>query len=351
MKQLCFETNSKYEVIICDTLFDLLSKDAAFIMESACGSRRVYIITDSNTAKLHLETVIKMLSTYHIAACPIVIPAGEEAKSMEGYSKVCSELLSFGCGRNDCILNLGGGMVGDLGGFVAATYMRGIRYINMPTTLISMVDSSMGGKTGIDFNGSKNILGAFHAPSAVLICTDFLKTLPQREFRSGMGEIIKYAAIDGESVLDGVQSSFSIGEELIFRCCQIKREYVCGDEFDNGKRRILNLGHTFGHAFEAASDFSLSHGEAVGLGLLAVTEFGEKLGITDASVSQKVKKLVKRFDMATDYQSYARAAYEHIKHDKKLSGEMLDMVFIKNFGLPIRQNIPISAVDNFLQDG
>lgn len=230
------------------------------------------------------------------------------------------------------LLCFGGGVIGDMGGFAASVYMRGISFIAMPTTLIGMTDSSVGGKTGVDFCGVKNAVGSFHAPVLVVCCTDFLKTLPLRELHSGIGEIIKYAVIGGDSILNLLQGGIINNAALISACCEIKRKFVEEDEFDNGTRRILNLGHTFGHVFEAASRFSLSHGEAVGLGLAAAADFGEKLGFTKRGISQKIISLLREQGLKTNYAPYCtETAAELLLHDKKGDRSGIDMVFIKEF--------------------
>ena len=227
--------------------------------------------------------------------------------------------------------------------------MRGINFIAMPTTLIGMTDSSVGGKTGVDFCGVKNAVGSFHAPVLVVCCTDFLKTLPLRELHSGIGEIIKYAVIGGDSILNLLQGGIINNAALISACCEIKLKFVEEDEFDNGTRRILNLGHTFGHVFEAASGFSLSHGEAVGLGLAAAADFGEKLGFTERGIAQKIISLLREQGLKTNYAPYCtETAAELLLHDKKGDRSGIDMVFIKEFGHVFTHRVSTESAIAFL---
>ena len=201
----------------------------------------------------------------------------------------------------------------------------------------------------MDFCGVKNAVGSFHAPVLVVCCTDFLKKLPLRELHSGIGEIIKYAVIGGDSILNLLQGGIINNAALISACCEIKRKFVEEDEFDNGTRRILNLGHTFGHVFEAASRFSLSHGEAVGLGLAAAADFGEKLGFTERGIAQKIISLLREQGLKTNYAPYCtETAAELLLHDKKGDRSGIDMVFIKEFGHVFTHRVSTESAIAFL---
>ena len=327
MERIVFNSDGKsmqYEMLIGTSLNEFGIEICRFL---PCG--RVFILTDSNVAPLFLEDVSAALRAFGIDVLSLVVSAGEENKRLETVQSILAFLLKGNASRSDVLLCFGGGVIGDMGGFAASVYMRGINFIAMPTTLIGMTDSSVGGKTGVDFCGVKNAVGSFHAPVLVVCCTDFLKTLPLRELHSGIGEIIKYAVISA--------------------CCEIKRKFVEEDEFDNGTRRILNLGHTFGHVFEAASRFSLSHGEAVGLGLAAAADFGEKLGFTKRGIAQKIISLLREQGLKTNYAPYCtETAAELLLHDKKGDRSGIDMVFIKEFGHVFTHRVSTESAIAFL---
>ena len=347
MERIVFNSDGKsmqYEMLIGTSLNEFGIEICRFL---PCG--RVFILTDSNVAPLFLEDVSAALRAFGIDVLSLVVSAGEENKRLETVQSILAFLLNGNASRSDVLLCFGGGVIGDMGGFAASVYMRGINFIAMPTTLIGMTDSSVGGKTGVDFCGVKNAVGSFHAPVLVVCCTDFLKTLPLRELHSGIGEIIKYAVIGGDSILNLLQGGIINNAALISACCEIKRKFVEEDEFDNGTRRILNLGHTFGHVFEAASRFSLSHGEAVGLGLAAAADFGEKLGFTKRGIAQKIISLLREQGLKTNYAPYCtETAAELLLHDKKGDRSGIDMVFIKEFGHVFTHRVSTESAIAFL---
>lgn len=347
MERIVFKSggqSARYEMLIGSSVTEFGGELRRVL---PCG--RVFVLTDDNTAPLFLDAVSEQLRAFGIEVFSLVVPAGESSKQLETVRRILAFLLNGNATRRDVLLCLGGGVIGDMGGFAASVYMRGIDFIGMPTTLIGMTDSSVGGKTGVDFCGVKNAVGSFHAPTLVVCCTDFLKTLPPRELRSGIGEIIKYAVIGGDRISALLQGGAVNDPALISACCQIKKELVEADEFDNGARRILNLGHTFGHAFEAASRFSLSHGEAVGLGLVAVARFGEKLGFTDGSAAQKIAALLHAHGMETDYTPFCTdTAAELLLHDKKGDRDGIEMVFIKDFGQVFTHRVSVESAIDFL---
>lgn len=341
MKKLTIETERKSELLFSDSIDEIIQTIA-----SAVSPHRIFIVTDTIVAPLFLNEIQARFESCSARCESVVLPDGEASKSPDGLAVIYHFLAEHSASRKAYILNLGGGMVSDLGGFAAATYMRGISYINIPTTLLGMVDSSIGGKTAINFDGIKNLIGVFHSPAITAICPKFLSTLPESELRSGMGEIIKYHMIsDGVHSLPGSNASMT---ELIENCCRIKKHYVELDEFDLGQRKILNFGHTFGHAFESGSGFTLSHGEAVGLGMLAVCRFGEQKGLTKAGASDAVLAALSQAGLPTDYHAYAGAAVCELEHDKKGDGASIDMVFVKEIGKPLIMRIAVDEAKEFL---
>lgn len=249
---------------------------------------RDIVITDSN---------LDMHYGAHLPKTKLVIPSGEESKSLLVYEKLIRDLARLGTQRGDRVVAFGGGVVGDLAGFVAASYMRGIRLLQMPTSLLAMVDSSVGGKVGLDLPEGKNLVGAFYAPHEVVVCTQFLKTLPPRHFINGMAEVWKYGWIMDEPFLNQLESTVSDNldhskDDIVSRCIQLKNEVVTLDEFESsGLRATLNFGHTVGHAIESVTGYrSLLHGEAIAIGMVVETQLSERLGCCENGLSDRVRK-------------------------------------------------------------
>lgn len=273
MEKLCVDlAENSYDILFSDS-FSALPQ----ALENVTKSKKGLIVTDSNVDKLYAGAVEKLLSENDFSVGRFVFPAGEENKNMKTILDICKACLEQGLDRNSFVAALGGGVAGDMAGFAAAIYMRGIDFVQIPTTLLSQSDSSVGGKTGVDFMDGKNILGAFHQPKLVYINVDVLKTLPEREFVSGMGEVIKHGIIADKAFLDYIaENSDSVKKldtkTLLKMCkknCAIKAAVVSRDEKEQGLRAILNFGHTVGHAVETYYKFKLSHGECVGIGMYA----------------------------------------------------------------------------------
>ncbi len=287
---------------------------------------KVAIITDSNVEKLYgnvLDNYISTKTIFHYT-----LPSGEENKSENKYFEILNFLAENNFKRNDTIIAFGGGVTGDLSGFVASTYMRGITFINIPTTLLSMVDSSVGGKTAINLKSGKNLVGTFYQPALVYICLDFLKTLSEREILSGMGEVFKYVFILGlinkQDVISGID------ENLIYKCIKIKQQIVENDERESGERKLLNFGHTIGHAIEKASNYSLSHGECVLKGINLAIEFSYKKGFLSTEKYNEAKEIIKlsKADLSNPFSREDLIKY--LKNDKKGDGEYVDFIVIDN---------------------
>ena len=236
---------------------------------------------------------------------PVVIEGGESAKTLRTWTNVQQELLRRGLDRSACVVALGGGVVTDLAGFVAATYLRGIDWVAVPTSLLGMVDAALGGKVGANLLRTKNAVGAFHHPRAVLVGTDVLATLPARERRSGLGEVVKYAMIADRALfrelekgrVDGVGRDAESDARLVARCCRIKARFVAADAHEHGVRAALNFGHTLGHALEGDGRHGLTHGEAVGLGMLAACALAEELGVAREPQVERLRALLRRLGL------------------------------------------------------
>lgn len=334
-------TNHSYDIIIENNLLDHLS---SYIKE-VYSNKEVFIITDSNVAPLYLEKVENALKDDFIVAS-VVLPAGEPTKSFAGYQEACEKLIDLQVRRNHLLLALGGGVIGDLTGFVAATMYRGIDYIGIPTSLLSQMDSSIGGKTGIDFYNRKNIIGAFKQPLRVLIDPKTLDTLPYEEFRNGMGELIKHGAIGNAGLLELVKGGVkSISEEIIEESLKVKRAVVEIDEFDKCERMYLNFGHTFGHAIELK--YGYRHGEAVAIGMLMALKFGIDMGVTNPKCYDIIKDILVAYDFPIveyDYKDYlADMAYDK----KNLAGE-IRFIFISDIAKPMIYKIKEDKIKDLM---
>lgn len=306
----------------------------------ACGEReqgrkpcgRCIIISDSNVYPLYGARIEKNFED----KISFVIEAGEDSKNLKTYEEVLRFLAENGVDKSDTIIALGGGVVGDLAGFAAATYMRGIRYVQVPTTLLAAVDSSVGGKTAVNLKQGKNLVGAIHQPEAVYFDPEVLETLDRRQLNSGMAEVIKYAVLSGDERLveiiealaaEGSEYKAELIEEMVEICVKIKGSYIEKDPLDEGERRMLNLGHTVGHALEKLSGYELLHGEAVAIGLTKVAEFCEMNDIS------KLKRLFEMYDLPTTAEYPMAEVNEQIRRDKKAAGGKITFVSPYAFGI------------------
>lgn len=301
--------------------------------------KKLLIVTDSNVEKLYAAQVREILSGAGYDCAVHSFAAGEENKNMETVLGICSACMKNGLDRKSMIIALGGGVVGDMAGFAAAIYMRGIRFVQVPTTLLSQSDSSVGGKTGIDFMDSKNILGAFHQPKLVYINVSTLKTLPPVQFVSGMGEVIKHGIIRDKGFYEFIKNNYEEIKKLdsvtlikmAKRNCEIKAGVVELDEKESGLRAILNFGHTIGHAAESALNFGMTHGECVGLGIAAVCHIAQKRGLISEAETADIEDTLKRygFELKAELPE-PDEIYSFMQKDKKKANGKL------NFVLPIK---------------
>lgn len=313
MQVINVKTNKPYNVII--------DKGIAFSERLVLsGVRKVLIVTDSNVGNLYLEKIISVLKKSQL--CDIytfVMNAGEEYKTEKTVFQIISELSKNNFTRSDQIIAFGGGIVGDTAGFAASIYMRGIKYVQVPTTLLSAIDSSVGGKTAVNVNGIKNVAGTFYQPEAVCIDTDIISRISPKLFLDGMGEGVKYAILSGgrlaEIVIKGIVKENL--EEFIALCVACKAEVVSADEFEGGYRRVLNLGHTVAHAIETLSMHAVSHGYAVALGIVKITRAAVKLGLIETTLLEEIERLVKEYFKDIEYKLNASEAIEIIAKDKK----------------------------------
>ncbi len=307
------------------------------------GNRYV-VITDANVAARYGRGLLEDLQRAGLSAEMIVFPAGEAAKNMGTVLTVVRQLLQMRADRKTALIALGGGVVGDLTGFVASLYMRSLPYLQIPTTLVGQVDSSIGGKTAVDLEEGKNLLGSFYQPRAVLIDPSYLSTLPPEEFRNGLAEVVKYGIIDGEglfALLEAEMAALKLLERgvltrVIERCCGIKKGLVEIDEKDQGPRHFLNFGHTLGHALEAASDYALSHGSGVSLGMLAAARLSERSCGMPGRDRERIERLIKETGLPTTIPDQIKTdlIMSKLAADKKKSGKTINFVLIRKIGSP-----------------
>jgi 3-dehydroquinate synthase len=318
-----------------------LLNGAAEIIRTAAPAHRYAIISDANVAPLYAARVRGALGEAQAAL--FTIPAGESAKTREQWAKLSDALLAAGFGRDTTILALGGGVVGDLAGFVAATYMRGIPFVQLPTTLLAMIDASIGGKTGVDTPAGKNLVGAFHRPRAVIADPSVLLTLPPNHLRSGLAEAIKHGAIADAAYYLTIEDSLPSlladpGEDtmraLILRSVEIKASIVTQDEQEGGIRRNLNFGHTLGHAIESESGYSLLHGEAIAIGMVLESRLGERLGITAPGTAIRLRETVERAGLPHSLPRTldARRVLAATRRDKKAREGVVEYALIAEIG-------------------
>ena len=328
---------------------------------AACGSHlralmppcHMAVVADSTVAPLYLDTVQKSLSGAGFTVSTCVFPAGEEHKNFSTLAMILEFLAEHRLTRTDCVAALGGGVTGDMAGFAAAVYLRGIRYVQLPTTLLAAVDSSVGGKTAIDLRGGKNLAGVFLQPAAVLCDTDCLSTLPREVFAGGAAEAIKTGILCDESLFSLFEDGTLAAEpaEVIARCVAYKAGVVERDEREQGERRLLNLGHTVGHAIEACSGYAIPHGHAVAAGLAVIARAGETLGWTEEPVAARVAACLRQNGLPTGSDFSPEALAEAAYADKKRSGGDITLVVPKRIGLCQLKKIPVRELLSVIRAG
>ena len=305
---------------------------------------KLLVVYDENTHPLFSSDIKNQLANLELLE--IILPAGENTKNIQNYVKLLSFLAENNFTRGDGVLAVGGGVIGDLCGFVASTYMRGITYLACPTTLLSCVDSSIGGKTAVNLPEGKNLVGAFYAPSLVYISTSSLNTLPKREVECGLGEVVKYAFLDGEVTLEDIKAG--ITEELILKCLSVKKRFVENDEFDRGERAKLNLGHTVGHAVESLSKYEFSHGLCVAKGIDKIIDISCKYYDVGDDKKREFKNLLDcaDFDLSINYT--AEELLSKIKIDKKAESGAVSLILIKDIGATEIVKIPLQQLKELM---
>jgi 3-dehydroquinate synthase len=319
------------------------------------------LITDNNVGKLHGQTLLASLKDVGLNADLIDFPAGEASKNINTVLDIVEKLLKRGADRETLLIALGGGIVGDMVGFIASVFMRSIPYIQIPTTLVAQVDSSIGGKTAIDLPYGKNLLGTFYQPGAVFTDLIFLETLPEKEFNNGLAEIIKYGVIEDEKMFHALEDNMEAVKQkdvalllkLVENCCRIKKSIVEIDEKEQGLRRILNFGHTLGHALEALSKYEMTHGEGVALGMIAAAHLSEKMHYLESGETKRIKGLINSAGLPGNIpKSFSpESIISQLRMDKKKKGNIVHFVLLKKIGMPfVNGGIEASLISEVIEE-
>jgi 3-dehydroquinate synthase len=335
------KTSSSYEIYIGEEIVDRMGLILARHSWAGC----YIILTDSTVSSLYGARVQQTLTTMGLRVDMIDFPPGEQSKDIQTCLRICDRMMDTGADRTSALIALGGGVVGDITGFVASIYMRGIPYIQVPTTLLAQVDSSIGGKTGVDVARGKNILGTFYQPKGVFIDLAFLKTLNPQEVKNGLAEVVKYGIIDDPELFSTLEAraadikgrDMSLLKEIVTRSCRIKKGVVEIDEQEKGVRRILNFGHTIGHAIETESRYTIPHGDAVSMGMAAATILSERMQYLSAQDKERIIALIKAIGLPDRIPANLKVdrILSRMKGDKKKAGDSINVVLLKKIGIPI----------------
>lgn len=342
MKTININASKEYDVIIGEGILSSLGERCASLL----GKSRAVIVTDSNVAPLWLDKAKASLENAGIDTLEFIFPAGEESKSKETLFELVEFMAENKLTRSDFAVALGGGVTGDMVGLASSLYLRGIEFVQVPTTLLAAVDSSVGGKTAVNLKSGKNLMGAFWQPALVLCDTLTLGTLPDSVFADGMAEVIKYGVIFDNDLFDKVSSGDvkSDMESIIARCVELKRDVVAKDEFDLGERQLLNFGHTMAHSIEKLSDFEISHGSAVAIGMVIAAKASYALGWSDEDCTQAIVEANKNNSLPVECDFAPADLADIALSDKKRTGGTINFVVPKVMGECVLKKIPVEVL-------
>ncbi len=344
----------RYEIIIERHSLDQVSEWLGHLWEN----KKIAIISDTNVFPIYGERILNQLEEKYDVV-HYVVPAGEKSKSLEMAAMLYDFLAEEQFTRSDGIIALGGGVVGDLAGFVASTYMRGIAFVQIPTSLLAQVDSSIGGKTAVNTPKAKNMIGTFAQPDGVLIDPETLATLPEKRIQEGIAEIIKCGAISDESLWEdlagfsGISELVAHGEEVIEKALRVKKKVVEEDQYDNGNRLLLNFGHTIGHAIENTAGYGeISHGEAVAIGMVQISRKAEARREMPKGITAQIIAMNQKYHLPIAYTPWQEEAlFQAITHDKKARGQNLKIILLEKIGQAKVKTIPIEEINYYLKEG
>lgn len=353
MRNVHVDLGSKsYDIVIERGLLPHVGRKIKTLLPKA---EKIAVITDSNVGPLYASILKESLEREGLTVTVQAFTAGEASKNLQTLGTLYDGLAEAGLTRSDALIALGGGVTGDMGGLAAATFLRGISFVQIPTSLLATVDSSVGGKVAIDLSGGKNLVGAFYQPKVVFIDPDLLKTLPVRYLHDGLAEVIKYGCIMDKELfmmLEKIQNDAELlahVDEIIEICCNIKARIVEQDEFDTGERMLLNFGHTLGHAVEKTFCFDrYSHGEGVGIGMVVLTRQSEKLGLTEQGTADRIAALLQKFQLPISVDMRQKDFLRAIALDKKKRGSHLTLILLKKIGESFLQKVAFSELTRYL---
>lgn len=349
IKTIHVTASNDYDVLVGRGLLKEAGKHIRAVHEPCT----VAIISDSNVAPLYLDTVKDSLKQEGFTVIQFRFPAGERSKTLDVLSAILNYIANQRLTRTDLIIALGGGVTGDMAGFAAATYLRGIDYVQIPTTLLAAVDSSVGGKTAVDVRAGKNQVGAFKQPLRVLCDIDTFDTLPEEVFRDGCAECIKYGVLQSPELLK-IFSEGTVKEhiaDVVAESVRIKADYVREDEFDTGVRRFLNLGHTIGHAIERTAKYTLMHGHCVAIGMVMISRAGEALGITEAGTTDRLIAICQKNGLPVSCDFSTEALLDGALADKKREGGKITLIVPKTLGECVEHTVPVTELETIIELG
>ena len=343
-----------YKVVVGHDILHMLGAT----MQGEVGGDRVFVVTDTNVCTLYLKRVMQCLEDAGYETSSLTVPAGEQHKDLATFGLVVEAMANANLTRSSVVVALGGGVVGDMAGFAAACYMRGIPVVQVPTTLLAMVDSSVGGKTAIDLCLGKNLVGAFHQPSLVLADVSCLASLDHEVFVDGVGEVVKHAVLADASLFEMLSShklpqdsDLSALVQVVSRNVEIKRDVVSADERERGLRQTLNLGHTIGHAVEAAGNFALGHGHCVSIGLGCIARASEALGWSNAGLADSIERCLAMQGLPTDTDIDHDTLFEFATHDKKLRAGSMSIAVPRDIGDVILRDVSLEELRTIIELG
>lgn len=349
MVEITVNVSKTYAVKVGKKLLRQLGAEVSTVV----AGRAAIIVSDSNVWPIYGPEATRSMEKAGFEVTSFVIPAGESSKNGSNYLNLLDLLAQHQLTRSDCLVALGGGVVGDLTGFAAATYLRGVPYVQVPTSLLAMVDSSVGGKTGIDLPAGKNLAGAFYQPSLVLCDVDTLQTLPEERFTEGCAEIIKYSILYDAPLFSHLEENGKgfDRETVIARCVEWKKQAVMADEFDTGCRRMLNLGHTLGHSIEKVSNYGVSHGAAVAIGISMMVRAAMFTGDCSRLDGDRIICLLEHFGLPIRTDLALEDLVQHALSDKKRRGDTITLVVPATIGCCNLVEIPVSNLKNYVKEG
>lgn len=346
MKTVNVKASKEYTVTIGRNL------DFPEIIKTCTDSRRCVVVSDDIVWELYGDEFCNRLILSGFSVSVYIMLHGEENKTFETVAEIAESFSDFSLTGCDFAIALGGGIVGDCCGFASSIYLRGIDFIQVPTTYLAAIDSSVGGKTGVNTDYGKNLIGAFHQPVGVICDSSFLDTLPNEIFTAGACEALKYGVLRSADLFDRIENTKDNIEDIICECIKIKADVVAEDEFDCNNRKLLNLGHTFGHAIEKSTDFAISHGHAVGLGMLIIANAAQEMGLCEQGVSDRIKGKLDQFGIDTDLSRFSADELIEISlSDKKRRGRRINFVFPSSVGECFLYETDIERISDILKRG